>query len=245
MGKRGHRAMANIGAKRVCLLTGASGKLGTVFCKEFGKSYEIVAVHNETELDVSTQNQWPIDPLRPDTSVDDVSVFAVQADLTSDAQLQRVVELTLARFNRIDLLVNAAVHTVLSPILHTETLLESLGSQFRINVYVPLKLATLAAKLFWRVNVSENRRIGRNIVNVSSMSATEVYSGLGQAGYSATKAALNQLTRHMAVEFEALGIRVNAISPTRFPELISTETVAREIIELDRAPTTGEVRVVQ
>lgn len=247
MGQRGHRTVATVGdhSKRVCILTGASGTLGTTFCRQFGKDFEIVAVHNQRELSVSTQNQWPINPLQPTANEVDVRVFAIRADLTKDAQLQRIVELTLARFSRIDLLVNAAAHIALAPMLHTDALLESFGTQFQLNVYVPLKLSALVANMFWRSNVDENRQLRRNIVNVSSTSSTEVYPGLGQGGYSASKAALDQLTRHMAVEFDAIGIRVNAIRPTSFPELVSTSEVANEICAMDRAKTTGEIRVVQ
>jgi len=232
---------------RVCLVTGASGTLGSAFCEAYGKKYRIVAVHFLNDLTVCNQNQCLVDPLEPSARLarNEIKVFSVRADLRSDAELERVVELALARFGKIDLLVNGASYTVLAPMLHSDDLLNSLGEQFQLHVYVPLKLATLIAKMFWRDRVEENRRLRRNIINISSTSGTIVYPGLGQGGYAACKSALEQLTRHMALEFASIGIRVNAVSPNSFPTRVPTKRVLDEIREIDRNEVTGEIRMIE
>ena len=67
---------------------------------------------------------------------------------------------------------------------------------------------------------------------MSSLSASRVYPG-GQAVYAASKAVLNQLTRHLAAEFGVLGVRVNALAPNNFPSVVRTESVASAIARLD------------
>jgi NAD(P)-dependent dehydrogenase (short-subunit alcohol dehydrogenase family) len=234
-------------AARVCLLTGASGTLGSAFCDTYGKKYKIVAVHFSHDLSVCNQNQRLVDPLQPSARLarNDITVFSVRADLRSDAELERVVELALARFGKIDLVVNSASYTVLAPMLHCDDLLNSLGQQFQLHVYVPLKLATVIARMFWRDRVEENKKLRRNVVNISSTSGSIVYPGLGQGGYAACKSALEQLTRHMALEFASIGIRVNALSPNSFPKSLPTKRVIDEIAEIDRTRVTGEIRMIE
>jgi NAD(P)-dependent dehydrogenase (short-subunit alcohol dehydrogenase family) len=114
--------------KRVCLLTGASGKLGTAFCRHYARRYHIAAVYRNNFPQVVSQRQWVVNPLNPGALIPENAhpVFAIQADLNDDYQIGRVVELVLARFDRVDVLVNAAVHYSFISMLDTERLFESL-----------------------------------------------------------------------------------------------------------------------
>jgi len=232
--------------KRVCLLTGAGGTLGNAFCRLYADKYEISAVYRRRLPEVPTQHQRFVDPIDPVAHLpeNDHPVYAVQADLAGDDDLARVVEAVLARFGRVDVLVNAAVHYGLAPILDGGRLLESLDSQLRINVMAPLKLAAMVARDFWRGREEENIEMNRNVINVSSTSGLKVYPGSGQSVYGASKAALNHLTRHMAVEFDAIGVRVNAAAPDGFPRVVATEQVAEAIVRLDEGDMTGKIVVV-
>jgi NAD(P)-dependent dehydrogenase (short-subunit alcohol dehydrogenase family) len=236
----------HLSRKRVCLLTGASGKLGTAFCRMLASKYHIAAVYRRNPPQVPSQHQRYIDPLDLATSIpeNDHSIFAIQADLTDDKELARIVELTLARFGRIDLVVNAAVHYVFAPIVDSDRLLENLYPQFLVNTMVPLKLATQVARSFWRDRDQENIRMNRNVINVSSVSGLHIYPYKGQSVYSASKAALNYLTRHMACEFRTFGIRVNAAAPTSFPQIVSVESVVQALFHLDQGDMTGKILIL-
>jgi NAD(P)-dependent dehydrogenase (short-subunit alcohol dehydrogenase family) len=87
----------------------------------------------------------------------------------------------------------------------------------------------------------DNRKHNRNIVNVSSLAGSRVFAGRGQGVYAASKAALNQLTRHLASEFAVFGVRVNAVAPNSFPAIISTDSVAHAIARLDAESVTGRI----
>jgi NAD(P)-dependent dehydrogenase (short-subunit alcohol dehydrogenase family) len=232
--------------KRVCLLTGAAGLLGSAFCRLHADKYDIVAVYRTKPPRVATQHQELVDPLRPKVRLPENShrVFAVQADLGDDRELARIVDLALARYDRIDLLVNAAVHYSFGDIMDGNRLLDSISPQFHMNVIVPLKLAAMVARKFWRDRDRANRRANRNVVNVSSTSGLHAFADSGQSAYGTSKAALNFLTKHMALEFDAFGIRVNATAPASFPETVTTERVARSIVRLDRHKMNGKVLVV-
>jgi NAD(P)-dependent dehydrogenase (short-subunit alcohol dehydrogenase family) len=168
----------------------------------------------------------------------------VQADLTDDKECSRVVELALARYDRIDLLVNGAVSSVWSSMLYSDHLRHSGYNQFVTNVLVPLNLSTVVARQFWQGRDLENRANNRNIVNVSSIAGLNLYTGSGQSLYAASKAALNQLTGHMADEFAAIGLRVNATAANSFPSIIPTSRAADAIVRLDRGAENGVIVVV-
>ena len=235
------------GDRRICLLTGAGGTLGDAFCRVYGGQYDIVAVCRRRVPGVASQREWFVDPLEPDASVpeNDVRVYAVHADLERDGEVERVVDLAVARFGRVDLLVNNAAYVHLHPpgVVDGDAVLDRVDRHFAVNVGVPLRFATRLAQRFWLHRDLDNRDHNRNIVNVSSLSASRVYPG-GQAVYAASKAALNQLTRHLAAEFGVFGVRVNALAPNNFPSVVRTESVASAIARLDGESVTGRILVL-
>ena len=232
------------GDRRVCLLTGAGGTLGDAFCRAYGGQYNIVAVCRRRAPGVASQHEWFVDPLEPDAELpdNDVRVYNVHADLERDGEVERVVDIALARFGRVDLLVNNAAYVGLHPqgIVDGDAALDSVEKHFAVNVGVPLRFATRLAQRFWLHRDLENRDHNRNVVNVSSLSGSRVYPG-GQAIYAASKSALNQLTRHLAAEFGVFGVRVNALAPNNFPSIVRTESVASAIVRLDGESVTGRI----
>lgn len=232
--------------KRVCLLTGASGKLGSMFCRLYASEYHIAAVYRDNAPELPAQNQSFVDPLRPAAGLpeNEHPLFAIRADLGSDAELNGVVELALARFDRIDVVINAAVQYTFGRIVDGGGLINSLEAQFNVNALVPLKLAAKVALDFWRNRDIENRRMNRNVINVSSLSGFHLAPRPGHSVYGAAKAALNLLTLHMANEFQDFGVRANACAPTSFPQIVSAEAVARSVRSLDQGRMTGKILAI-
>lgn len=232
--------------RRVCLLTGAAGQLGRAFCAAYRDRYDIVGVYRRDRPWFPSQDARVVDPLSPGTPVaeNEHPIYALRADLLAPGGPRHVVESTLARHGRIDVIVNAAVSPVWAPMLASMDLADSARQQFALAVDVPLRLATLAAQLSWQADAPRNRERNRNIVNVSSVAALRVYRGSGQSVYAASKAAMNHLTAHMAVEFEPVGVRVNATAANSFPQLVSVARAAAAIRALDESTRTGELLVV-
>lgn len=231
-------------APRVCLLTGAGGQLGSTACAELAAAgYRVVAVYRTRPPQVDSQLRRWIDPLDPGAPASDLTdrVHAVGADLCAEGAIERVVEVALARFGHIDLLVNGAVRYGFGSTLMNHGVLDDALTQFEVNTLLPARLALAVAQHHWRDRALENRARNRDVVNVSSVSAIERYPG--QAVYAATKAALNTLTQHTAEEFAQIGVRVNALAPTSFPHLLATTSVVGGIVSLDRSTATGQILV--
>jgi NAD(P)-dependent dehydrogenase (short-subunit alcohol dehydrogenase family) len=234
--------------RRVCLLTGAGGTLGSAFCRLYSDSYDIVAVYRTRRPTAVSQHESFVDPFAPtaDLPENEDRIFAVRADLEEAADVDRVVDVALARFGRVDLLVNNAAYSNWHPhgMVDGDAALRDLERHFAVNVGLPLRLAIRLGQRSWMHRDQDNRKHNRNIVNVSSLAGSRVFAGRGQGVYAASKAALNQLTRHLASEFAVFGVRVNAVAPNSFPAIISTDSVAHAIARLDGESVTGRILAI-
>ncbi|HEX4482361.1 MAG TPA: SDR family oxidoreductase [Solirubrobacteraceae bacterium] len=123
----------------------------------------------------------------------------------------------------VDILVNNAAAIAVGPTREQDV--ESLDASFDVNVRAPfLLVAALAPKMA--------ARGGGSIVNVSTMAASIGLPGLPV--YSASKAALESLTRTWAAEFGSAGVRVNTISPgpTRSAKIVAAPESGAEQLAL-------------
>lgn len=227
--------------RRVCLLTGASGPLGSAFIERYAGRYEIAAVHHRRPIYFATQEQRFVDPLAPKRShrANERRVYALRADIARRESVDAVVREVLEVFGQVDVLINAAAIRRFAPL--ASAVEAEAAAMFAVNVSAPLWFAVALARTFWSNDADANVRANRNVVNVSSTAGLFVYPDLGQGLYSSTKAALNQLTYHLASEFWDVGVRVNALAPDTFPGRIPTEKVLDAMIALDESAQTGEV----
>jgi NAD(P)-dependent dehydrogenase (short-subunit alcohol dehydrogenase family) len=231
--------------KRVCLLTGARGRLGTAFCKAYAAEYSIVAVYRTAPFtSVASQQRELFDPLDPKARVpeNEHPVLAIQADLSEPRAYERVVELALVRFGRIDLVVNAAVHWSTGGLLHNDSSSGSWEREFWMNAILPVQMSVHIAKAFWQNRPKdENLAQNRNVLNISSGSSLKLAPKAGQSFYSASKAALNAFSAHLAREMSPLGVRFNALAPQPFPNDAALQRVTQAIRELDQGKANGQI----
>jgi NAD(P)-dependent dehydrogenase (short-subunit alcohol dehydrogenase family) len=127
--------------------------------------------------------------------------LVVVADLTKEEDVERVVQETVAHFGRLDALVNNA-GIIATGTVETTTLADW-DVMMEINVRSPFYLMQLALPYL--------EKDGGSVVNVSSVTGTRSFPGV--LSYCVSKAAMDQLTRCVALEVADKGVRVNAINP--------------------------------
>jgi meso-butanediol dehydrogenase / (S,S)-butanediol dehydrogenase / diacetyl reductase len=145
------------------------------------------------------RDEKKLDALR--TAVNDPKrLETVAVDLTADDAPRRIVEATLARWNRIDFLINNAGIGSPKPLHETDD--EMLDYFLGIMLRAPFRLAR---------DVITHMKKGSAIINVTSTFA--VVGGMRGGAYSAAKGGLTALTTHIACQYGAMGIRCNAVAP--------------------------------
>jgi NAD(P)-dependent dehydrogenase (short-subunit alcohol dehydrogenase family) len=130
-------------------------------------------------------------------------IIALPADVALASDCERIVAATVERFGAVDFLVNNAARFALVPLVDVDA---AEAAQFlATNVAGPLQLARAFAR--WAFASGRNGAI----VNISSIAGARPAPGCGL--YSASKAAIDSLTRSMALEWAPRGMRVNAVAP--------------------------------
>jgi NAD(P)-dependent dehydrogenase (short-subunit alcohol dehydrogenase family) len=138
-----------------------------------------------------------------------VRAMGVQTDITLDADLDRLVATVQGELGDIDILINNAG---ISPTGRAESLARATWDDaLATNLTAPMMLAQRVAR-----RLIERKKPGRiiNMVSIYALVASSIYR---LSPYTATKAALANLTRQLAVEWAPHGILVNAIAPGWIP----------------------------
>ena len=167
---------------RVAVVTGAAGGIGSAIVTRFRAEGATVVATDRAGA-----------RLEPD---------AITADVTAHDEARLVVEETVRRHGRIDILVNAA--GIAASHGFVDATPEEFDRVLRVNLHGTLYCAQAAARVMVR------QGYGR-IVNVASISGER--AGIGRTAYGTSKAAVIALTRHAAHELATHGITVNALAP--------------------------------
>ena len=183
-------------AGKVAIVTGGGGGLGHAIARAFAREGARVAITGRTQATLA----------RSAAAIEKecgATVLSVVADVAEAEACDRMVAAAADRFGAVDILVNNAAHFAVFPLIDMDA--AEAARFFAVNAIGPLNGARALAK--WAIG---HERSGA-IVNVSSIAAGRPVPGLGL--YSASKAALESLTRSMAVEWAPKGLRVNAVAP--------------------------------
>lgn len=177
---------------KVALVTGGSKGIGEAIVRQFLSEGARVANANRSSAKGEA--------LQAEYAERDQECFFIQADLCELSACRRVVEATVERFGRLDIVVNnAGVNDGAGLDKEPEEFLASLERNL-LHVYAIVHHA--------RGELAARRGA---IVNIGSKVA--VTGQGGTSGYAASKGAINSLTREWAVDFAPHGVRVNAVIP--------------------------------
>ncbi|MDR3722053.1 MAG: glucose 1-dehydrogenase [Candidatus Acidoferrales bacterium] len=179
---------------KVAIVTGASKGIGAGIAKHLAAAGAAVAVNYASSREGA-------DKVVAEITAKGGKAIAVHGDVAKKADVQKLVDATLASFGRLDILVNNAGVFRFAPL--EDVTEEEFHRQFDINV-LGMLLATQAA-------VKHFGAEGGSVINITSVVGRSAFPN--SVVYSATKAAINSLTRVLAAELGPKKIRVNAIAP--------------------------------
>jgi 3-oxoacyl-[acyl-carrier protein] reductase len=181
-------------AGRVAIVTGGASGLGVAYCRGLSEAGAKVVIADRDEVMLRRTTDKLLS--------DGLEVLSIIADVTNRISTQSMAETILAKWGRIDILVNNAAITTAAPFDQiTEA---SWDSMYAVNVK-GMWLTTLAV-----VPAMKSQGKGK-IINIGSQT---FFSGWpNYLHYVGTKGAVIGMTRALAIEVGPLGIRVNCLCP--------------------------------
>lgn len=160
-----------------------------------------------------------------------MKVGFVKLDVTSEADWESAVQATISELGGFDILINNAGIEVTALLIDASP--EDLRAMLDVNV---VGTALGIKHAFRAMKPGGPAGQGGSVVNISSVAATIAFPAIG--GYSATKSAVDRLTRIAALESGKLGygVRVNCIYPGLVPTEMGTR-IAGELVSLGLFPS--------
>ncbi len=179
---------------KVAIVTGASKGIGTSIAKYLADAGAAVVINYASSKESAER-------VAAEIISKGGKAIAVQANVAKKAEIERLFSETHRAFGRVDILVNNAGIYEFAPIEEVTT--EHFYKLFDLNVLGVLLASREAVKYF--------DASGGSIINISSVAAT--LAPPNASVYSATKAAVDAVTKSLAKELGPRNIRVNSINP--------------------------------
>jgi NAD(P)-dependent dehydrogenase (short-subunit alcohol dehydrogenase family) len=218
-------------AGQVALVTGGS--------RGIGREIALVLADAGADLAVSGRKPAGLEEVAAEITARGRRCLTVSAHAREPRELDKMVEQVLKHYGRIDILVNnAATNPAMGPL--TDTSIDLFDQIMETN----LRGYFVVSKLVGRAMMSQKSGI---IINISSAAGVSPAENLGP--YCISKAAINMLTKALALELGPYNIRVNAIAPrfvkTDFSQALwsNDKLMEREYrqVPLKRIATPGEI----
>ena len=186
---------------KTALITGASHGIGM----EIGRKFLLSGAN----VVFSDYKKFDLEKLISGISSENGKAHSFYGNMQDQLAVNNLIATTLNKFGRVDILINANRAIISSnPLDEKEGALEKSLSQ---NLIATLNVSQLFAKtVIKQTKNRKNSEIVGSIINLTSIAANQTIPEM--MPYSVTCAALNQMTRSLAVSLAKNGIRVNAIS---------------------------------
>ena len=176
------------------LVSGGAGDIGSAIVRGFAEE--------GCRIVIGDINIQAAEKVKQELASTGATIDVCALDVTDEASVRQAVAFSAQRMGRLDVLVNVAGVLDRNDIFSVSR--EAFQQSLDINVMGPFFLSREAAL------VMKNQGGGR-IINISSLNGSAAIEN--RSVYGATKAALNMLTKSMAMELGAHGITVNAVAP--------------------------------
>jgi dehydrogenase/reductase SDR family member 4 len=202
---------------KVAIITGASKGIGEAIARALGQAGAKVVI--------SSRKQEAVDEVAKMLTSEGIETLAVEAHNGKIADLHNLVNITLEKYGRLDIIVNNAA-TNPAPPLTTATEDGVFDKIMEVNLKGVFELCKKA--------YPELKKTKGSVINISSVAGIRADEHTGI--YSVSKAGLISLTHVLAKEWGKDGIRVNALCPglvqTKLSEALwSNETIYKHIIQ--------------
>lgn len=183
---------------KVALITGGDSGIGRAVALAYAlEGADVTIAYNHSEGDAAETRRL--------VEARGRRCLALMADVTVMTDRRRLVEETVSRFGRLDILVNNAAYFEGDGTL-AELEEDGLRRVFDTNIIAYMLLAQAA--------LPHLERVGGCIINTSS--TTSILGKKGSLAYSSSKGAVNVFTKSLALELAERGVRVNAVLPGPF-----------------------------
>ena len=219
---------------QVAVVTGCSTGLGVQMAKALAnQGAKIVAVARRKEM-IEAVAKEIADTYKVET-------LAIQCDITDTERVNAAVDEIIAKFGRIDILINNAGTGAVAPAEDITD--EQFAGEMNVDLFGTFKFARAAAK-----KAMIPAKYGR-VINIASMYGLVGNKIAGSAPYHAAKGGVVNLTRALAAEWGKYNITVNSICPGYFYTPLTKETLdsdffqqnAKTLIPLERDGNEGEL----
>ena len=191
----------------MCIVTGASSGLGHRFAR--------VLHANGARVVACARRIHRLQQLEQECS----GIVAVQCDVTIEADRQALVERAMQVCGRIDVLVNNAGISLEDGQPATAITQPIFLKMMDVNVNAVFFLTQTVAKIMLRQKEPNPSKRG-TIINISSIHGFHASAPNFQVAYATSKAAVNNMTRELAIQWAVRGVRVNGLAPGYFPSEI-------------------------
>jgi NAD(P)-dependent dehydrogenase (short-subunit alcohol dehydrogenase family) len=207
--------------RRVALVTGSTSGIGAAIARRMAADGFAVVLHSRASAEIGREMAAAL----PDAAY-------VQADLAVDAERSRLIEQATAHRGRLDVLVNNAAISWRIPHEDLGAATPEVWEQMmNVNVIAPWRLITAAEAVLRQTAASTGRPAA--ILNVTSHAGVRPKGGA--IPYAASKAALNHVTKLLAITL-APAIRVNAVAPGLVDTPMTAGWDAAQALWRERAP---------
>jgi NAD(P)-dependent dehydrogenase (short-subunit alcohol dehydrogenase family) len=214
--------------RKVAVVTGGARGIGLAIGQWFlANGHQVVLLDVDNTTLVATQKQLN----RPD------NLLCLHTDVSQPDQVQAAADQVMARFGRVDALVNNAGVAVFKPALETTF------QEWRHVLSTNLDGAFLCTQAFGVIMANQRSGAVVNIASISGLRASTL-----RLAYGTSKAALIHLTKQYAAELGNYGVRVNAICPgpveTEMAKLVHSAAIRADYydtIPLGRYGSTEEM----